>query len=54
MTDAPAAPADLELLHQRINGWFAGIARDLPWRKPDCSPWANNVAIRLATAGTSS
>ncbi|MCK0113702.1 A/G-specific adenine glycosylase [Ornithinimicrobium sp. F0845] len=19
--------------------WFAGHARDLPWRRPDCSPW---------------
>ncbi|MDQ0827677.1 A/G-specific adenine glycosylase [Arthrobacter sp. B2I5] len=27
------------MLHHRINDWFAGIARDLPWRDPHCSPW---------------
>ncbi|MFP5311716.1 MAG: A/G-specific adenine glycosylase, partial [Actinomycetes bacterium] len=35
---APAC-ADLERLHQRINSWFESIARDLPWREPDCSAW---------------
>lgn len=29
----------LELLHARINGWFAQTARDLPWREATCSPW---------------
>jgi A/G-specific adenine glycosylase len=33
-----AAP-DLERLHQRITGWFAETARDLPWRESDCSAW---------------
>jgi A/G-specific adenine glycosylase len=27
------------MLHGQINGWFGEIARDLPWRKPECSPW---------------
>ncbi|WP_152969924.1 A/G-specific adenine glycosylase [Arthrobacter sp. Edens01] len=26
-------------LHRRIADWFSDEARDLPWRKPDCSPW---------------
>lgn len=26
-------------LHERITSWFAGNARRLPWREPDCSPW---------------
>jgi A/G-specific adenine glycosylase len=26
-------------LHQRITGWFAEEARDLPWRRSDCTPW---------------
>jgi A/G-specific adenine glycosylase len=30
---------DLEELHQRITGWFATAARDLPWREAGCSPW---------------
>lgn len=32
----PAAPA---LLHQRVLDWYAGAARDLPWRRPDATPW---------------
>ncbi|MDQ0662001.1 A/G-specific adenine glycosylase [Arthrobacter ulcerisalmonis] len=35
----PTGLADRESLHHRINSWFDGIARDLPWRKPDCSAW---------------
>lgn len=31
--------AGLNTLHERINGWFAETARDLPWREPGCSPW---------------
>ncbi|MEG9246576.1 A/G-specific adenine glycosylase [Arthrobacter sp. Soc17.1.1.1] len=26
-------------LHLRITDWFAGAARELPWREPSCSPW---------------
>ena len=31
-----AAP---ERLHQRVLGWYAGSARDLPWRRPGASAW---------------
>ncbi len=24
---------------QEVLGWFASEARDLPWRRPECSPW---------------
>lgn len=27
-------------LHHRITQWYAGAARDLPWRAPDASPWS--------------
>lgn len=30
-------PADL--LHRPVLDWYAGHARDLPWRRPDASPW---------------
>jgi A/G-specific adenine glycosylase len=33
---AAAAPA---VLHARILDWYAAHARDLPWRRPDASPW---------------
>ena len=32
-------PAEADLLHSRIRAWFAASARDLPWRRADCSPW---------------
>ncbi|TLM88065.1 A/G-specific adenine glycosylase [Pseudarthrobacter sp. NamE5] len=32
-------PAELDTLHERINGWFDETARKLPWREPACSPW---------------
>lgn len=32
MTGAPA-------LRERVLEWYAGHARDLPWRRPDASPW---------------
>jgi len=28
------------VLHQRILSWYDREARDLPWRRPDTSPWA--------------
>ncbi|WP_146359509.1 A/G-specific adenine glycosylase [Arthrobacter yangruifuii] len=28
-----------EELHRRVTGWFAGNARDLPWRDADRTPW---------------
>jgi A/G-specific adenine glycosylase len=33
-----AAPAPA-VLHARILDWYAAHARDLPWRRPDTSPW---------------
>jgi A/G-specific adenine glycosylase len=35
VTAAPAPP----LLHERVLGWYAENARDLPWRRPDATPW---------------
>lgn len=32
----PVSPA---LLRARVAEWFAGAARDLPWRAPDRTPW---------------
>jgi A/G-specific adenine glycosylase len=32
-----AAPA--ALLHERVLAWYDEHGRDLPWRRPDCSPW---------------
>lgn len=26
-------------LHERVLGWYAHAARDLPWRRPDASAW---------------
>lgn len=33
-----------DLLHERINGWFMQNARDLPWRRDECSPWGVMVS----------
>jgi A/G-specific adenine glycosylase len=30
---------DVASLHERVLAWYAGAARDLPWRHPGCSPW---------------
>jgi A/G-specific adenine glycosylase len=27
------------VLHERVLDWYADHARDLPWRRPDASPW---------------
>ena len=40
----PAEPAPLDAgalgeLHRSVLDWYAGGARDLPWREPGCSPW---------------
>src|SRR5579875_1246200 len=42
---APGAAAALPLsaaqnVQQAILRWYAGHARDLPWRRPDASPWS--------------
>jgi A/G-specific adenine glycosylase len=31
--------APLAHLHDALDAWFQGTARDLPWRDPTCSPW---------------
>ncbi len=36
---AAALPHAAEDLHGRITGWYAAHARDLPWRRPDATPW---------------
>lgn len=38
---APAAPpaGRLAELHAALDSWFAGSARDLPWREADRTPW---------------
>lgn len=35
MSASPSTSA----LHERVLEWYAGQARDLPWRRPDASPW---------------
>ena len=35
---------DLTLLHERINQWFLQNARDLPWRRDECTPWGVMVS----------
>lgn len=40
----PAPSIDAPALHAAITGWFAQEGRDLPWRRPDCSPWGVMVS----------
>ncbi len=40
---SPAAPAGADL-HPRVLDWYARERRDLPWRRPDCSPWGTFVS----------
>ena len=28
-----------DAVHQRVIDWFSEAARDLPWRRPECTPW---------------
>ncbi len=35
---------NVEALHQRINQWFLDQARDLPWRRDECTPWGVMVS----------
>jgi A/G-specific adenine glycosylase len=39
MSDTAAPRVPSSLLHQRILRWYALEARDLPWRRPETSPW---------------
>jgi len=36
--------ADPEALFDAVTGWYAGAARDLPWRRADATPWAVMVS----------
>lgn len=36
---APVSPALARKLHREITTWYDDAQRDLPWRRPDCSPW---------------
>ncbi|WP_240930398.1 A/G-specific adenine glycosylase [Isoptericola sp. BMS4] len=38
-TTAPPAPETTDELVERVTDWFSGAARDLPWRRPDRTPW---------------
>lgn len=31
-------------VHPRVIGWFEEQARDLPWRRPECTPWGVMVS----------
>lgn len=37
------APHPAEV-HPRVIGWFEEQARDLPWRRPECTPWGVMVS----------
>lgn len=39
MPSPAPGPPDPSDLHQRVLDWYAVHARDLPWRRPDCTPW---------------
>ncbi|WP_345206945.1 A/G-specific adenine glycosylase [Fodinibacter luteus] len=39
MPHAGRWPVDAGSLHRPVLAWYAGHARDLPWRDPSCSPW---------------
>src|SRR4051794_39822341 len=34
------SPLEKGLLSTRLRGWYAGAARDLPWRAPGVDAWA--------------
>ncbi len=35
-------------LHEPVLAWYADHARDLPWRRPDCTPWGVFVSEVMA------
>ena len=39
MTETRSASSAENALVGAVIDWFAGNARDLPWRSPDCTPW---------------
>ncbi|MGV1007596.1 MAG: A/G-specific adenine glycosylase [Dermatophilaceae bacterium] len=44
----PTGPAQLPAVHRLVLRWYAGHARDLPWRRPDTSPWGVFVSEIMA------
>lgn len=40
---SPLAPLPAEV-RPRVIGWFEEQARDLPWRRPECTPWGVMVS----------
>ena len=45
---APLPPDRVAMLHARVLRWYAGHARDLPWRRHDCTPWGVFVSEIMA------
>lgn len=41
-------PADLPAIQSAVLSWYAVHGRDLPWRRPDCSPWGVYVSEIMA------
>ena len=39
-----AEDTNIKALHHRINQWFLNQARDLPWRRDECTPWGVMVS----------
>ena len=48
MDRAALATHALVTLHDEVLTWYAGHARDLPWRDPSCSPWGVYVSEVMA------
>jgi A/G-specific adenine glycosylase len=40
----PPRPASRHQLHRPVLDWYAEHARDLPWRRPEATPWAVMVS----------
>jgi A/G-specific adenine glycosylase len=40
MDASPPGPRDVAPLVRDVLRWYAANARDLPWRRPDATPWA--------------
>ncbi|WP_417221188.1 A/G-specific adenine glycosylase [Arthrobacter sp.] len=37
-------PLDLDAVHHSLADWFGVRGRDLPWRRPECTPWGVMVS----------
>ena len=42
--NAPRQALGQNVLHRPVLEWYAGHARDLPWRRPEATPWAVMVS----------